>query len=160
MRAVTFRKPSSYSRICIYVDSITTCELSGRLFFYNSGKELQFHDVIEMIRLIDQAFNSAACPQSSVESRSFGKKAKTANETRDHLMEEPVANIVVDKDRENKATFIIHVKYRQNATWQGEIKWVNKNKVQYFRSSLEMIKLMDTALAEEFGREVEVSWEE
>ncbi|HHY63462.1 MAG TPA: hypothetical protein GX501_00290 [Clostridiaceae bacterium] len=45
-----------------------------------------------------------------------------------------------------KATFIIKVLFRQNATWQGKIQWVEKNKTQNFRSDLEMLKLMDDAL--------------
>lgn len=45
-----------------------------------------------------------------------------------------------------KATFIVNVQFRQNATWQGTIRWVEKQKTQRFRSELEMIKLMDEAI--------------
>ncbi len=45
-------------------------------------------------------------------------------------------------------TFIINVKYRQNATWQGEIIWAEKNERMYFRSALELLKLIDGALDE------------
>ncbi|NLU32009.1 MAG: hypothetical protein GXX04_05250 [Clostridiaceae bacterium] len=45
-----------------------------------------------------------------------------------------------------KATFLIKVLLRQNATWQGKIQWIEKNKTQNFRSDLEMLKLMDDAL--------------
>lgn len=55
------------------------------------------------------------------------------------------------KQKDKKATFIVQVQFRQNATWQGSIHWNEKNKTQYFRSTLEMIKLMDEALGE--GRE-------
>ncbi|PWL64002.1 MAG: hypothetical protein DBY34_01030 [Oscillospiraceae bacterium] len=47
-----------------------------------------------------------------------------------------------------KATFIVQVQFRQNATWQGSISWVEQKKEQKFRSALEMIKLMDSALNE------------
>jgi hypothetical protein len=60
---------------------------------------------------------------------------------------------------EGNAKFIIHVKFRQNSTWQGEIKWVDKDKTQYFRSSLEMVKLIDRALEEEYGKEEEIIWD-
>ena len=36
-----------------------------------------------------------------------------------------------------------------NETWQGKVTWAEKNKSQYFRSALEMLKLMDKALTEE-----------
>lgn len=62
-------------------------------------------------------------------------------------------------EHEKKATFIIHVRYRQNSTWQGEIRWVGRDKVQRFRSGLEMLRLMDQAVAEELGGEDEPGWE-
>ena len=43
----------------------------------------------------------------------------------------------------NKATFIIHVQFRRNATWQGTIQWVESQKQQSFRSTLEMLRLID-----------------
>jgi len=55
-------------------------------------------------------------------------------------------------------TFEISVKFMQNATWQGQIHWVEKNQKQNFRSALEMLKLMDEALADGAKDQPEVSW--
>ena len=44
------------------------------------------------------------------------------------------------------ASFVIHVKKRQNSTWQGDIFWAEKQEKCYFRSALEMLKLIDNAL--------------
>ncbi|MBQ3108078.1 MAG: hypothetical protein IJP37_03790 [Clostridia bacterium] len=57
-----------------------------------------------------------------------------------------------------KNTFVINVLFRQNASWQGTIQWVNQNKTQHFRSTLELIKLMDSALESE-EEAVTVGWE-
>lgn len=43
-------------------------------------------------------------------------------------------------------TFLIHVQHRQNSSWQGRITWVDQKKTVYFRSALEMIKLVSDAL--------------
>ncbi|MBR5519561.1 MAG: hypothetical protein IKU55_02470 [Clostridia bacterium] len=48
--------------------------------------------------------------------------------------------------RGEKGTFVVHVQYRQNATWQGTVVWADKNKTQRFRSALELMKLIDSAL--------------
>lgn len=56
-----------------------------------------------------------------------------------------------------KATFIVHVQFRQNANWQGNIQWVESKKSQKFRSTLEMIKLMDEAL-ESLSHEDSAKW--
>ena len=45
-------------------------------------------------------------------------------------------------------TFILNIYNRQNATWQG---WVEKKEKQQFRSALELLKLIESALDEEEG---------
>lgn len=49
---------------------------------------------------------------------------------------------------DGKGTFLVHVVGCQNTTWQGTITWLEEKEKQYFRSALEMIKLMDTAIDE------------
>jgi len=39
------------------------------------------------------------------------------------------------------------VQYLENSTWQGEIVWAEKNESLKFRSALELLKIMDSALA-------------
>lgn len=48
--------------------------------------------------------------------------------------------------KERKETFIIDIKDQQYGSWQGCISWINGNRKEYFRSALEMIKLLDSAL--------------
>ena len=57
-----------------------------------------------------------------------------------------------------RGTFEISVKFMQNSTWQGQIHWVDKNLKQNFRSALEMLKLMDEALAETEDGTQAISW--
>ena len=43
-------------------------------------------------------------------------------------------------------TFVIKVLFRQNATWQGSIQWLEGKQTRQFRSEFEMLKLMDEAM--------------
>lgn len=43
-------------------------------------------------------------------------------------------------------SFMVVIKDSQNGTWQGTVEWIDKNKKECFRSLLEMIKLIDSAL--------------
>ena len=43
-------------------------------------------------------------------------------------------------------TLIVEVKCMEKDTWQGKVTWAEKNRSQYFRSALELLKLMDRAL--------------
>lgn len=44
------------------------------------------------------------------------------------------------------ATFVVQVLFRRNASWQGTITWLDKKQTQNFRSVLELILLMNSAL--------------
>ena len=50
-----------------------------------------------------------------------------------------------EKRASSKATFVVKVLYRQNATWQGTVQWVEKNLERPFRSELELLQLMNSA---------------
>jgi len=56
-----------------------------------------------------------------------------------------------------KGTFVIHVLYRRNSSWQGTVTWMEKKKTQNFRSVLELIFLLDSALMEQRHSEWHVS---
>lgn len=49
----------------------------------------------------------------------------------------------------DKGTFIVKIHDCQNATWQGSVLWVEEQKEQYFRSALELLKLIDGAISED-----------
>lgn len=48
-------------------------------------------------------------------------------------------------------TFIIQIAYQQNDTWQGTLKWMNQGKEAHFRSTLELIHMIDTAIRTDSG---------
>ena len=45
-------------------------------------------------------------------------------------------------------TFVIEIKCVQNQTWQGVVTWVQTQQKVSFRSALELIKLLDSAVGE------------
>ena len=46
-------------------------------------------------------------------------------------------------------TFVIQIKEKQNKTWQGSVLWVEEEKKEMFRSALELMRLLDSALGNE-----------
>lgn len=58
-------------------------------------------------------------------------------------------------DRSDGDMFVVNVQFRRNATWQGTIKWAGQNEEQRFRSTLELLKIMDGALAARHPEEIE-----
>ena len=48
----------------------------------------------------------------------------------------------VSKDKKG-GTFVVHIDYCENSTWQGELFWAEKNLVKRFQSVLELLKFID-----------------
>ena len=48
--------------------------------------------------------------------------------------------------KRDDGSFVINIKYRQHASWQGTILWADQKKTANFRSALEMLQLISGAL--------------
>ena len=51
--------------------------------------------------------------------------------------------------RNKKQTFIVEILDYQRQTWQGRIHWIQEDKKMSFRSTMEMLHLMDSALLDD-----------
>lgn len=50
------------------------------------------------------------------------------------------------KTAENRETFVVQILNTQNATWQGTVTWTEGGRQECFRSTLELIQLVDSVL--------------
>ena len=57
------------------------------------------------------------------------------------------------RNQKNRKTFIVKVMGTENATWQGTVTWTDGQRTQPFRSALELIRLIDSALLEQAATE-------
>lgn len=44
-------------------------------------------------------------------------------------------------------SFVVTIRSKENHTWQGTVSWVEGKKQENFRSVLELLKLMDSAVS-------------
>ena len=51
--------------------------------------------------------------------------------------------------KKKKQTFIVEIIDHQRSTWQGQIHWIQGNEKISFRSVMEMLHLMDSAINDE-----------
>ena len=121
----------------VCVDSYEQGVLTGR--FYNYGQEEEgcsFHSLTQLLVGMEHILDSANFPQSFTAVRSFS------------VMPEPKLGSPADeKFRKGKlATFVFKGLFRQHTSWQGSITWWEEQSEQAFRSVLELILLMDSAL--------------
>ena len=54
----------------------------------------------------------------------------------------------------SRESFLVQILNTQNATWQGTVTWMDGKRTQSFRSALELIKLIDSALEEQEREQV------
>jgi len=55
-------------------------------------------------------------------------------------------NELFDKMNEVRQSFVVQVLHRENSTWQGKIKWIESGKEEWFRSTLELLKLINQSV--------------
>lgn len=61
----------------------------------------------------------------------------------------------MEKQTSGRSTFVIQVLNTQNATWQGSVTWTQTGRIEYFRSALELIRLIDSSLEKESNNSVD-----
>jgi hypothetical protein len=130
----------------VCIDRFNEQDAAGRIYSRISEEPINFSSILQMIEHMDHYYDRVNFPQAANEIRSFNRNAnKKRQETK--TRETAMVDIEkVTKQRGREGTFIVHVQYRQHATWQGQVVWAEKNKAQKFRSVLELLKLIDDAL--------------
>jgi len=140
--------------------------LKGVLHSRYLDKPYEFVSLVQMIDKMEAIFDAKGFPEAFVSPRMFGasgrgnikNEAEEADDMRVAIDE--VGTLVEPDQGGSKCTFEINVKFRQNATWQGQILWVEKNLKQNFRSVLEMLKLMDEALTDPVAQSEPIKWDD
>ena len=59
----------------------------------------------------------------------------------------------------NRETFVVRVLYHQNNTWQGEVLWAEQNEKRHFRSAIELMELMGSAMEDKGAERTRRSWD-
>lgn len=135
----------------ICIDVLSEGEYSGRIYDKYEKEAVLFGQSGQMISILDRFFDTLDYPQASTRYRSFQKLKigeKSPVRKKETLVQVHTAEEILEH-RGKKATFILHVQYRQNSTWQGKLIWVEAEDEEQFCSVLEFLKILDCALMEE-----------
>lgn len=126
--------PPTIDEILICVDSNQAGVFSGRLFF--PGKEAEaFTCLSQCLLRINALLDENGQLQPYTVPRTFRKQLP------DYLPT-PASGLPAG----NTATFHLRVLYRRNSSWQGKMTWLEKDLCHSFRSVLELMILIDSAL--------------
>jgi len=139
--------------------------MSGELYSRFLDEPYRFNSLIKMINKMEDIFDELRFPMAFLKSRTFSgvRRPNEKQESEENGLMKDTTNAVPgvqDEQGSKKCTFEISVRYRQNASWQGEILWADRNLRQNFRSVLEMLKLMDEALNDGSNGARSIKWED
>ena len=135
------RREACTALICI--DSFDDYSMSGRLYHSSLPHEAYFRSFMELIEIMEHIFNKLDYPQSVMTLRSF---EGTQPAERIEVAVPAIPTSHINNAKGDTATFRLRVMFRQNATWQGSIRWIEAEKEENFRSVLELLHLMDSAI--------------
>ena len=129
--------PWSQQTILLCVDSYENGVPRGHMYLGQEGQ--RFDSLSQLLLRAEQLLERNGGVQSFTTPRIFS-------------LVRPLSDASCDAERlsrGNAATFEMRVLFRQHASWQGELLWMEKNTCQSFRSVLELITLIDSALRAE-----------
>ena len=124
------------------IDSYQDGILQGR-FCGPEGSTQIFSSLTQFLVMMEQMLEQINEPQSDTLRRSFCSYLLQPNP------DVPFSSV----PRGSLATFELLILFRQHSSWQGILHWREQRREQSFRSVLELILLMDSALREKEGLE-------
>lgn len=127
---------NEYRTTMVCIDSYENGILAGRFYnpYLKDGET--FQSLTQFLIKMEQTLDTMNLPQSFTAVRAFASppNRNSASPPASELLEGTLA------------TFAVRIMFRQNASWQGSITWLEGEMEQSFRSVLELVLLMDSAL--------------
>ena len=126
---------AEYRTTTVCIDSYENGVLNGRFYNPYLSEGQKFQSMTQFLLRMEQALDAMDFPKAFTAARTFAP-----------LPEQGPGPPEGDYYPGEKATFAIRVLFRQNASWQGSVTWIEGKREQSFRSVLELILLLDGAL--------------
>lgn len=132
--------------ISICINRKNGVDYEGEIWEEYDTEPEHFTSILGAVRYIENFLDELNFPQRSMVPRSFTKAPAGGTQTGRHRERVKRMDNLEAKNGE-EGTFIVQIKYRQNATWQGQVVWAEQNRKEYFRSALELLRLIDGAMS-------------
>ena len=124
-----------YRTTLVCVDSFAHGELRGRFYHPGNPTGVAFLSLTQFLQEMERLLDAISFPDSFQTLRTFS----------DHSTETELPR-EIHYQPGKMATFALRILFRQNASWQGTVVWQEGRREQTFRSVLELILLMSSAL--------------
>jgi hypothetical protein len=120
--------------------------IEGELYHGYSKEGILFKGYEDIIKIAEKLFDALGFPYRGTGDRDINGRIHS------YYKEEGMARVLKDEEMLERhgdmGTFVIRVQHRQHSSWQGRVTYLEEDKSAYFRSVLELIKIIDGALDE------------
>lgn len=133
---------NEYRSSLLCIDSYEDKTLMGRIYNQYMDEGRSFENVMQFLILSQELFDMMDYPQPFTSTRKFWENPC--------ITEKSVSGDATLRNTPphgKLATFHLKVIFRQNASWQGSLAWLDQNKEESFRSVLELLMLLDEAIS-------------
>lgn len=131
--------PLDQNAVIVRITSYQNRNPQGTLSSPKLEKSMPFSSLTQLLLYMEALMDRSNSPQRGEERRAFAAPQP-------ELLQ---ATALEEAARRELATFQLRVLFRQNASWQGSLIWVDKQMDAQFRSVLELVRLIDSALTME-----------
>ena len=126
---------NEYRTTLLCVDSFEERQLRWRLYNPLLCGGQRFDSLMQMLLQMEQLLDDMKFPQPFEAKKEFAPVARISAAPREE-----------GELRGERATISLRILFRQNASWQGSVTWLETGQEESFRSVLELLFLMNSAL--------------
>jgi|WetSurMetagenome_2_1015567.scaffolds.fasta_scaffold278969_2 hypothetical protein len=141
---------NEYRPILLCIDAYEEKTLIGRLYHPYFKSARYFNNVMQLLLIVENLFDKMDFPQPFEAIRTFWKHPLT-----DEIGCQTEETEISTPPQGKLANFQLKVIFRQNASWQGSLTWLEQNKEESFRSVLELLLLLNEALTSDVKAKVD-----
>jgi len=128
---------NEYRTTVVCIDSYKDRVPAGRFYNRYCPDGVQFQSTVDFLRKIEDMLDRMQFPQPFDRVRTFTESTVVESEALTGIHPKEGAC----------GTFAVKVLFRQNASWQGSIAWLEGKREESFRSVLELLLLIDSAVS-------------
>jgi hypothetical protein len=131
--------------VMVCVDGVENGDIYGRYFHRYKKEETFFPDSATLVIEMERFYDAIGYPQAATKTRKFMEREREKVPAKEHM------TVIYDSQtlmqfRGKLATFLVGVTSRQNASWQGDVVWMEQKIRKHFCSDMELVVFVDDAV--------------
>ena len=131
--------------VMVCVDGVENGDIYGRYFHRYKKEETFFPDSATLVIEMERFYDAIGYPQAATKTRKFMEREREKVPAKEHM------TVIYDSQRLMQfrgklATFLVGVTSRQNASWQGDVVWMEQKIRKHFCSDMELVVFVDDAV--------------